>query len=307
MRKEVILIMKALRILLRNIRDGFKSVGRNLSLSIASISCITITLLIVAIALVVSYNVENITRLVRQDFTVVTFVDTSATDEQLNSLKAEIVAIENVDSVEVETKEQVAGEMRDTSDELAAIIDSWSDETNPLYDTLLVKVKDTEKISDTAKQISDMELVTDVKYGQGMVEELMQVFDVVEKAMIIAMIALVFVTLFLIGNTIKITIFSRKREIEIMRLVGASNFSIKQPFVIEGFCLGFLGSIIPIAVTLYGYSALYKHFNGQLFSPFVQLVKAEPFIYVVSLILLGLGVVVGMIGSYRAVRKYLKI
>lgn len=299
--------MKALRILLRNIRDGFKSVGRNLSLSIASISCITITLLIVAIALVVSYNVENITRLVRQDFTVVTFVDTSATDEQLNSLKAEIVAIENVDSVEVETKEQVAGEMRDTSDELAAIIDSWSDETNPLYDTLLVKVKDTEKISDTAKQISDMELVTDVKYGQGMVEELMQVFDVVEKAMIIAMIALVFVTLFLIGNTIKITIFSRKREIEIMRLVGASNFSIKQPFVIEGFCLGFLGSIIPIAVTLYGYSALYKHFNGQLFSPFVQLVKAEPFIYVVSLILLGLGVVVGMIGSYRAVRKYLKI
>ena len=299
--------MKVLRILLRNIRDGFKSVGRNLSLSIASISCITITLLIVAIALVVSYNVENITRLVRQDFTVVTFVDTSATDEQLNSLKDEIVAIENVDSVEVETKEQVAGEMRDTSDELAAIIDSWSDETNPLYDTLLVKVKDTEKISDTAKQISDMELVTDVKYGQGMVEELMQVFDVVEKAMIIAMIALVFVTLFLIGNTIKITIFSRKREIEIMRLVGASNFSIKQPFVIEGFCLGFLGSIIPIAVTLYGYSALYKHFNGQLFSPFVQLVKAEPFIYVVSLILLGLGVVVGMIGSYRAVRKYLKI
>ena len=299
--------MKAFRILLRNIRDGFKSVGRNLSLSIASISCITITLLIVAIALVVSYNVENITRLVRQDFTVVTFVDTSATDEQLNSLKDEIVAIENVDSVEVETKEQVAGEMRDTSDELAAIIDSWSDETNPLYDTLLVKVKDTEKISDTAKQISDMELVTDVKYGQGMVEELMQVFDVVEKAMIIAMIALVFVTLFLIGNTIKITIFSRKREIEIMRLVGASNFSIKQPFVIEGFCLGFLGSIIPIAATLYGYSALYKHFNGQLFSPFVQLVKAEPFIYVVSLILLGLGVVVGMIGSYRAVRKYLKI
>ena len=181
MRKEVILIMKVLRILLRNIRDGFKSVGRNLSLSIASISCITITLLIVAIALVVSYNVENITRLVRQDFTVVTFVDTSATDEQLNSLKDEIVAIENVDSVEVETKEQVAGEMRDTSDELAAIIDSWSDETNPLYDTLLVKVKDTEKISDTAKQISDMELVTDVKYGQGMVEELMQVFDVVEK------------------------------------------------------------------------------------------------------------------------------
>ena len=140
-----------------------------------------------------------------------------------------------------------------------------------------------------------------------MVENLLKVFKVLEKAMIIAMIALVFVTLFLITNTIKITIFSRKREIEIMRLVGTSNFSIKQPFVIEGFCLGFIGALIPIAATLYGYSALYKHFNGQLFSPFVKLVPAEPFIYWVSLILLGLGVVVGMFGSYRAVRKYLKI
>ena len=307
MRKEVIVSMKALRILLRNIRDGFKSVGRNLSLSIASISCITITLLIVAVAIVVSYNVENITKLVKEDFTIVTFVDTSATDEQLNTLKENIETLKNVESVDIETKDQVADEMKGTSDELSAIIDTWSDENNPLYDTLLVKVKNTEKISNTADNISDMDLVTDVKYGQGMVEELMTVFNFVEKAMIVAMVALLFVTLFLIGNTIKITIFSRKREIEIMRLVGASNFSIKQPFVIEGFCLGALGSIIPIAVTLYGYSALYKHFNGQLFSPFIQLVKAEPFIYIVSLILLGLGVVVGMLGSYRAVRKYLKI
>ena len=299
--------MKAFRILRRNIRDGFKSVGRNLSLSIASISCITITLLIVAIALVVSYNVENMTKLVKEDFTIITFVDTTATEEQLNSLKENIETYKNVESVEIETKDQIAKEMKDTSDSLSKIIDTWSEDNNPLYDTLLVKVKDTEKISKTADQISEIELVEDVRYGKGMVEELLSVFNVLEKAMIIAMIALVFVTLFLITNTIKITIFSRRTEIEIMRLVGASNFSIKQPFVIEGFCLGFLGALIPIAVTLYGYSELYKHFNGQLFSPFVKLVPAEPFIYFVSLVLLGLGVVVGMFGSYNAVRKYLKI
>lgn len=299
--------MKLFRILGRNIRDGFKSVGRNLSLSIASISCITITLLIVAVALVASYNVENMTKLIKEDFTIVAFVDTSATDEQINELKKNIQTYKNVESVDHETKVEIADEMKNTSDSLSAIIDSWSDDTNPLYDTLLIKVKDTEKISKTADQVNELELVKEVKYGQGMVESLLSVFKVLEKAMIIAMVALVFVTLFLITNTIKITIFSRKREIEIMRLVGASNFSIKQPFVIEGFCLGFLGSLIPIAVTLYGYSALYKHFNGQLFSPFIKLVPAEPFIYIVSLILLGLGIVVGMFGSYRAVRKYLKI
>ncbi|MEE0700114.1 MAG: permease-like cell division protein FtsX [Bacilli bacterium] len=307
MRKEAIVIMKAIRIFLRNIRDGFKSVSRNLSLSIASISCITITLLIVAIALVVSSNVENITKLVKEDFTIVSFVDTAATSNDINELKARIEKLSNVDSVEHQTKIQIAEEMKDTSSSLAGIIDSWSNENNPLYDTLLVKVKDSEKISKTAEEIKKMDLIKDTKYGQGMVENLLVVFKVVEKAMIIAMIALVLVTLFLITNTIKITIFSRKREIEIMRLVGASNFSIKQPFVIEGLCLGFLGSLIPVALTLYGYSSLYKHFSGQLFSPFIKLVPSEPFIYIVSLILVALGVVVGMFGSYRAVRKYLKI
>lgn len=299
--------MKVIRIFLRNIRDGFKSASRNLSLSVASISCITITLLIVAIGLIASYNVENITKLVKEDFTIVSFVDVDATDEDITKLKNEIKDFGNVESVEHQTKKQIADEMRDTSSSLASIIDSWSDDANPLYDTLLVKVKDTEDISKTAEKIENLELISEVQYGQGMVESLLTVFSALEKGMIVAMIALVLVTLFLITNTIKITIFSRKREIEIMRLVGASNFSIKQPFVIEGFCLGFLGALIPIAGTLYGYSALYKHFNGQLFSPFLKLVPAEPFIYIVSLVLLVLGVVVGMFGSYRAVRKYLKI
>ena len=147
MRKEVIVVMKAIRIFLRNIRDGFKSVGRNLSLSIASISCITITLLIVATAIVVSYNVENMTKLIREDFTIVTFINTSATDEQINDLEDEIKKYKNVESIEHETKTQIADEMKNTSDDLANIIDTWSEETNPLYDTLLVKVKDTEKIS----------------------------------------------------------------------------------------------------------------------------------------------------------------
>lgn len=299
--------MKAFRIFYRNIRDGFKSVGRNFSLSIASISCITITLLIVGIGLILSYNVENITNIVREDFTIVAFIKTDATEEKINELKQTITNTKNVESVTYQTKTQIANEMKETSESLAGIIDTWSEEENPLYSTLQIKVKDSEKLSDTAKEIEKQELISEVRYGKGMVEDLLKIFKVVEKAMIIAMVALVLVTLFLISNTIKITIFSRKREIEIMRLVGASNFSIKQPFVIEGLCLGFLGSIIPIAGILYGYSAVYKHLSGQLFSPFIKLVPAEPFIYIVSLIILALGIVVGMFGSYRSVRKYLKI
>lgn len=299
--------MRAFRILYRNIRDGFKSVGRNLSLSIASISCITITLLIVAVALAVSANVENVTKIVKKDFTVIAFIDTSMQEDQKNQMEETIKNMPNVKSVKQIGKQEIANEMKDTSETLSGIIDTWTEETNPLYDTFQIKVKKTEKISKTAEAIKDIAGIKEVKYGQGIVEDLLSVFKVLEKAMIIAMVALVLVTLFLIGNTIKITIFSRKREIEIMRLVGASNFSIKQPFVIEGFCLGTIGALIPIAATLYGYTALYKHFDGHFFSPFIKLVPAEPFIYWLSLIILVLGIVVGMFGSYRAVRKYLKI
>ena len=299
--------MKAFRIILRNIRDGFKSVGRNLSLSVASISCITITLLIVSVALIVAINIESITKRVKQDFTIYTFINYDAKAEDVEKIKQEISKIKNVEKVDYQSKVEIAKEMKASSEQLSSIIDTWSDDTNPLYDVIKVKVKDTNLISKTAEKISNIELIEDVKYGKGMVESLMTVFSGVEKAIVVAMILLLFVTLFLIGNTIKITIFSRKREIEIMRLVGASNISIKQPFVIEGLILGFLGAIIPIILTLYGYDALYNHFTGQLFSPFFKLVKSDPMIYYVSLILLVLGVIVGMIGSYKAVRKHLKI
>ena len=299
--------MKAFRIFGRNVRDGFKSVGRNLSLSIASISCITITLLIISIALIASSNVENMTKLIREDFTIVAFIKLDTKDEDIKTIKKEIESYDNIESVTYQTKKEVANEMKDTSSDLAGIIDSWSDDTNPLYNTFLIKVKNTDQITKTAKKIESLDSIEKINYLQGMVESLMTVFKFIEKAMIVAMIALLLVTLFLINNTIKITIFSRKREIEIMRLVGASNMSIKQPFVIEGLCLGFLGSVIPVLVTIYGYSVLYKHFNGQLFSPFFKLVSSEPFMYYIALILMGLGIVIGMFGSYKAVRKYLKI
>ncbi len=120
-------------------------------------------------------------------------------------------------------------------------------------------------------------------------------------------IALIVVTVFLIVNTIKLTISARKREISIMRLVGASNITIKMPFIIEGMILGLFGSIIPIVFTTYGYLAFYKHFDGYLFSELIKLIKPEPFIYTTSLIVLAIGILVGMIGSASAVKRYLKI
>ena len=262
--------MRNIRILIKNIRDGFKNVIRNFSLSLASISCITVTLLIVAFAIVGSYNVENFTKVIRDDFTIVVYMNNSNTEETEAKIKDEINGLSNIESITFNSKKDIANEMKEESEIFNTIISSWSDSENPLYDTYLVKVKNSEKISNTASKIEKIEGVEMVRYGEGMIESLLSIFKIVEKILIVIVVSLVLVTAFLIINTIKITIFSRQEEIEIKRLVGASNFSIKQPFVIEGLFIGVLGSIIPVLVTIYGYSVLYEKTGGILFSKFIH-------------------------------------
>ena len=299
--------MKNIRILFRNIRDGFKNVVRNLSLSVASISCITVTLLLVSVAIIGSLNVENFTKLISDDFKIVAFIDNKADEEKEEQILKDIEKISNIESITYTSKKEVAKEMMASSETFKSIISSWDDEENPLSDTYSIKVKDLDKIEKTAKKIKKVDGIEIVKYGEGMVDSMVSIFNIIKKVLIVIVIGLVIVTAFLITNTIKITIFSRQEEIEIKRLVGASNFSIKQPFAIEGLIIGILGSIIPILATIYGYSFLYEKTGGKIFSQFIRLVKPFPFVINISVVLLIIGAIVGMIGSNRAVRKYLKI
>lgn len=301
--------MKLFRIFGMTIRDAFKSVFRNFSLSLASISCITITLVIVTISLIASINVNNFADLIKKDVTMVIFLDSDTTQEQESVIREQLLTIDNIneDSIEFQSKGQIKTEMAATDDTLNDIMGSWSEEENPLKDTFLVQVDDINLIHDTAEEVKQIEYVSSVNYGEGMIERLISAFETVQMVSVWVVIALIVVTVFLIVNTIKLTIYSRKREISIMRVVGASNFTIKTPFVVEGMIFGALGSIIPILLTTYGYLAFYNHCDGQLFSPIIKLVSPEPFIYWVSLAVLVIGMIVGMIGSYQAVRKYLKI
>ncbi len=299
--------MKTLRILSRSLRDSLKSVFRNFSLSMASISCITITLLVVALSLILTSNVENIATLIEKDVTIVAFLDVNTTEEERDQVLKDIKSLDNIDSVTFESKVQIANEMMDSSDVFKNVMEGWTEEENPLQDTYLVKVKNIEQINDTANKIQKLDHVSLIKYGEGMVEQLIEVFRLVRNVCVGIVIALVIVTAFLIANTIKITIYSRRREIEIMRLVGASNTNIKIPFILEGLFLGILGSIIPVVATMYTYSILYDKFGGKLFSDLIRLVEPTPFIYEVSGILILIGILVGMFGSWRAVKKYLKI
>ena len=300
--------MKFFRSINRYFRDAGKSVIRNFSLSLASISCITITLIVVALSIVLSYNVEEMTKHVSSNISIVVFLKSEATDEQVKELKSNIQKLDNIADISFKSKKDYAKETKEMDDRFSLIVDSWTDESNPLLDSYEVKVKDIELIGETADKIKKFDNISSVNYGEEYIESVITIFGVIEKVCIGGVIALVLVTAFLIANTIKLAIFSRKTEIEIMRLVGASNMAIKVPFIIEGSFIGLIGSIIPIIIMCYGYKSLYDFLGGELFSSSLgKLVEPYPFIIYGSILLLIIGLLVGMFGSYRAVKKYLKI
>lgn len=302
--------MRIFRIIGRSIANAGKSIIRNFSLSMASITCTIITLVLVAIGFLISYNVNNITKDIEKEMTISVFIDKSATDEELTALTDKLKKIDNVKNVVFKSKEEVKEEIQKENDDFSKLIGAFGDDENPFQDSYVIEVEDIKDINETATTIKNLDKVEKVKYGEDSVNYMIKVFDVVRKGTIILVIGLILVTTFLINNTIKITIFSRKNEIDIMRLVGTSNTVIKLPFLIEGFLIGLFGSIIPILITIFGYTFAYNELTISSPSNFMSLIKLSApgtIIYRISLYLALIGTVVGMLASVKAVRKYLTI
>ena len=198
--------MKIIRIFSRSVRDSFKSVFRNFSLSLASISCITITLIVVALALILSRNVNNFTMLVERDVTIVAFLNKDASAQQVDSIGQAINKLPYVEkeSIVFKSKTDISNEMMESSDVFKSIMSEWDETTSPLQATYQVKVTDIKEIKYVASEIEKMDGVNLVKYGEGMVEQLVSLFDVVRKISVGMVVALIVVTAFLISNTIKI-------------------------------------------------------------------------------------------------------
>lgn len=299
--------MKAFRIFGRSLRDSFRSVTRNISLSLASITCIMITLIIVGIALIIGFNIQTATKELKSDLSIVVFVSNDADEFDLKGVETQIKGLDNIVSVELKSKEELKEEMMEESDTFKNVMQNWDESENPLLNTYIVKVKNADSLSATAKEIEKINSVSLVKYGEGMVEKLLLAFNGIEKAALIAVAALILVTIFLIMNTIKLTIFSRKDEIGIMRLVGASNASIRMPFIFEGMFIGLIGAIIPIVLLTVGYYKVFDVMGGKLLTDIIDLIKPGNLIIKIDLLVLLIGMLVGMIGSGSAVRKYLKV
>ena len=301
--------MKVIRILGKSFINACKSLVRNLSLSLASITCTIITLILVSIGLLISYNIREITKNIEKELTVVIFMTKDATSEEVIKTKSDLEKIDNVEKVIFTSKDDVKDRFKN-DEKWTNIISTLNEDDNPFQDSFEVVVKNVRDINETVTTIKNMDKIDTVKYGENSVNEIVSIFDTIKTGTIVLVGGLVLVTAFLITNTIKITIFSRRKEIDIMRLVGTSNTVIKLPYLTEGLLIGILGSIIPILFTIFGYTLIYSKLSSMTVSNIIgviTLASPEGIIYIASLFLLMLGALTGMFASGIAVRKYLKV
>ncbi|HEY4554644.1 MAG TPA: permease-like cell division protein FtsX [Bacillaceae bacterium] len=294
--------MKA-RTFRRHLRESFKSLRRNGWMTFASASAVTVTLLLVGVFFVIMMNMNKFATDLENDVEIRTHIELTAKEKDQDALKKKIESLDQVESVRFSSKE----------DELNHLIKTmgkdWElyEQQNPLYDVFIVKTKTPTETPHVAKQIRTFEFVQSAEYGEKKVENLFNVLKTSRNIGLVLIIGLLFTAMFLISNTIKITIFARRREIEIMKLVGATNWFIRWPFLLEGIWLGILGSLIPIAVVAGGYYYAHDFLSARIPNQIIKPLDYSPFVYEVSAIMLLIGVVIGSWGSFMSVRRFLKI
>ncbi|HLU21672.1 permease-like cell division protein FtsX [Lederbergia graminis] len=295
--------MKA-RTFRRHLKVSFKSLKRNTWMTFASVSAVTVTLLLVGVFLVIMMNMNKFASDLENDVEIRTHVELTATEEEEAELRKQIEKIDLIDSIEYSSKDKELDHLIDTMG------DSWSlfeGQENPLRNVFIVKAKSPTDTAVIAKQIRKLDNVYAAEYGEAKVERLFNVLKTSRNVGIFLIAGLVFTAMFLISNTIKITIFARRREIEIMKLVGATNWFIRWPFLLEGIWLGILGSLIPIAAVATGYYYAYDFLVTRIPQQLVQPLEFSPFVYQISLLLVLVGVIIGGWGSFMSVRRFLKV
>lgn len=227
--------MKA-RTVARHTRESFKSLLRNGWMTFASVSAVTITLILVGVFFVIMMNLNHVATSIEENVEIRVHIDVAATKEEKSALEEEIKGIPEVGSVIFSPKGE---ELDNLITSLGEDGDAFKlfEQDNPLNDVFVVKTKDPEDTLAVVKKIEKFEHVAKVRYGQGTVEKLFSAINLSRNVGIVLIIGLLFTAMFLISNTIKITIVARRKEIEIMRLVGATNWFIRWPFFLEGMWL----------------------------------------------------------------------
>lgn len=284
-------------------REALLSFRRSTLMATAAVLSTTTILIIVGVFLLISVNSNLFLKNIESQLEIIVYLEDNISKAELNNLKSNITSIVGIKEVKFVSKEEAyqrllkrLGEQKDI---LSAI------EVNPLPASFEIQAKDPKMIKQIANRIAEFEKVEEVEYGQGTVEKLLNFTYIFRRAGMLILALLIFASILIISNIIKITVYARRNEIEIMSLTGATSWFIKWPFIIEGFLQGFISAILSIIILYKFYFFAINKVHQVI--PFLPLVVGNMDLLPIGISILLLGSLVGILGSMFSVGKYLDV
>ncbi len=296
-----------IRALAYGTREALASLRRNSLMSLASVTTVAVCLTVLASTLLVAGNLDHLAAAVEAQVQIRVFIAEDATPETREALAKAVAGLEGVASVEVVTREEALERLREQFGSRRELLDAV-EEMNPLRDSLEVAVARPEQVVPTAEVISRLQGVAEVNYGQVFVDKLFSVTRFVRWIGLGLVALLTVATVLIISNTVRLTVFARREEIGIMKLVGATDWFIRWPFLLEGLFLGMLGAGLTAGLTWQGYPWLVE--QAERVVPFLPLLAGEAareFVRRTNLVLVVLGAFLGAVGSTVSLRRFLRV
>lgn len=284
------------------VKEAFHSICRNGWMSFASVAVVAVTLFILGSFMLLNRNVAHITDDVKGQVEIVAFLDEELDAAGLEELRVALVRNDKVKEVRFVSKEEALERMRE---DFGDLVDGYGEERNPLRNRFEIRPEIPEDSPVLAQDIKGLPGIEDVVYGAAMVDRLFSFTAALTWVGLAFMIGLALTAMFLIANTIKLTVNARSREIKIMKYVGATEWFIRWPFLIEGLFLGFFGAVLPLALLWVIYVEAVSWTRINLI--FLPLMPADMVMAEMARYLLLLGTAIGGIGSLLSMRRFLKV
>lgn len=286
------------------IKETYKSIRRNGFMSFASISTVAVSLLVLGMFLLIFLNTNNLAKYLESQVQVSVYMQDDAGAGELTSVREQLQKMPGVVKVTSVSKEQALERFKERLGDQEQLLNSLGKD-NPFPNSFDVQVDNPERIKAITPLIGQLPKVETAKFGQEVVEHLFQLTRILRFGGVVLIIFLAMATLFIISNTIRLTVFARRKEVVIMKYVGATDWFIRWPFLLEGMTLGFFGAILASLFINSIYSALLDRIHATL--AFLPLLPPSPLLGYVTLFLLAAGTGIGALGSYISLRKFLRV
>jgi cell division transport system permease protein len=286
------------------IREAITSLRRNGLMSFASVSTVALSLLILGMFLVMVLNLNNMASTLESQVQISVYLQDGLSEHEMREVGTRITKLPGVVQVNFIDKEEAMKRFKERLGEQQSLLNALG-EANPLPNAFEVKVDRTDRVKPVAQAITQLKGVENAKFGQEVVEQLFALTKMVRIFGLVIILFLALAALFIISNTIRITVFARRKEIGIMKYVGATNWFIRWPFLLEGMMLGFGGALIAVLCLNETYGVLIHQVYESL--AFLPLIPQYPFITNISVVLLVTGTVIGALGSTISLRRFMKV